>query len=865
MDRLADRTRLNRLGHRVGLIAALLSVISAFPSTAQPPDACTPTSLVTVSEGTTITSNDIAQFDAVWMSDACRQQTHGLLWNALSYRYIAGVWGPAERMSVLGRMYELTHQQRYLAELRESIELTLSYRDDRYPGNPDKQGCPICDPTPIDQLRGKGPLPGWGGFGIGTGGKNTIDEDASSLYGYPIAAFARIVAEDPSLQAAYGSDAVRYANAAMQTAWMIMPQVQYRQAGSFWWGYLTSIDVREKPPGCRSTDAGCTPAKLTDQDCAREYDVETKGITDPVSLNRFRQQKINCENLIRGGAATMAHNENGLFMMMLIELWRALDSNFYRSSPDRANDAEPTRALIPLVVSRYQRFLADHLRSDSDSKGTRFYWNYLDLTGFAQHAEDTGHGAYDMLYIELLRRNLDRLNAQAAPRGEPIALDQTYLRRFANTFLQKIAAGADFAFDVTGALASGDSWKTQEAVNQTCNGWANLAIADASVYRICKEISLRVVDRVQPYLTIGNHLALLSNKQFSRQVSHIDLTSVPGLAQPAGDPFTYVFDEQGVQNVVFRGTDGHVHGRWRSATGDGDDDITKLGGGPSAAGNPRAYVFAAQGIQNVVYRGTDGHLHGVYWSTGAPGHDDITTLSRAPPPAGDPFGYIIPWQAIQNVVYRGTDGHLHGLYWSTGAVGHDDLTAATHAPLPAGDPFGYIIPWQTIQNVVYRGTDGHLHGLYWSTGAVGHDDLTVATHAPPPAGDPFGYVIPPQRIQNVVYRGTDGHLHGLYWSTGAVGHDDLTAAANAPAAVSDPTAYFVTADGTNHVFYRSADNHVRELWWTTGAVGHSDLTDLAGAPRSAGNPSAYFLTAGATHHVVYRGEDGHLHELRWAN
>jgi hypothetical protein len=156
------------------------------------------------------------------------------------------------------------------------------------------------------------------------------------------------------------------------------------------------------PPGCRSSDPGCKPAKLTDQDCARAYQEEAKGVTDPYSLKRLKQEETNCGNFIGGGAGTMAHNENGLFMMLLIELWRVLDSDFYRQSPDRDNDAEPTRTLIPLVVSRYQRFLADHLRSEADAKGTRFYWNYLDLTSFAQHPEDTGHGAYDMLYLDLL-------------------------------------------------------------------------------------------------------------------------------------------------------------------------------------------------------------------------------------------------------------------------------------------------------------------------------------------------------------------------------------------------------------------------------------------------------------------------------
>jgi hypothetical protein len=65
MDRFADRTRNNRPRFGVGLIATLLFVASSVPSAAQVPDPCAPLLFVTVSDGPTITSNDIAEFDAV--------------------------------------------------------------------------------------------------------------------------------------------------------------------------------------------------------------------------------------------------------------------------------------------------------------------------------------------------------------------------------------------------------------------------------------------------------------------------------------------------------------------------------------------------------------------------------------------------------------------------------------------------------------------------------------------------------------------------------------------------------------------------------------------------------------------------------
>ena len=100
----------------------------------------------------------------------------------------------------------------------------------------------------------------------------------------------------------------------------------------------------------------------------------------------------------------------------------------------------------------------------------------------------------------------------------------------------------------------------------------------------------------------------------------------------------------------------------------GHDDLTALSHAPAAEGNPFGYVFDALGMQNVVYRGADGHLHCLYWSTGAVGHDDLTALSHAPHPLGNPFGYVFDALGMQNVVYRGADTHLHCLYWWTGAV-----------------------------------------------------------------------------------------------------------------------------------------------------------------------------------------------------
>jgi hypothetical protein len=60
----------------------------------------------------------------------------------------------------------------------------------------------------------------------------------------------------------------------------------------------------------------------------------------------------------------------------------------------------------------------------------------------------------DLFYVDVLRRSLDRLNARVAPVGEPIPLDDTVMRRFANTFLQQIARPGEIDWQSRGAARS---------------------------------------------------------------------------------------------------------------------------------------------------------------------------------------------------------------------------------------------------------------------------------------------------------------------------------------------------------------------------------------------------------------------------
>ena len=56
-------------------------------------------------------------------------------------------------------------------------------------------------------------------------------------------------------------------------------------------------------------------------------------------------------------------------MMSLIELWRALDSDFYRTSPARQSNADVAAGLIPLMVTRFQRYFVNRLKLKDKGSG----------------------------------------------------------------------------------------------------------------------------------------------------------------------------------------------------------------------------------------------------------------------------------------------------------------------------------------------------------------------------------------------------------------------------------------------------------------------------------------------------------------
>jgi hypothetical protein len=294
--------------------------------------------LITVSAGRQLAPDDITQFNQQWMQPFQVNQAHGSAFSGLSNRDPDVAWGTAERMVAMVRMYDLTHDRRYLDHLRDLVHLALQWRDDRPFDGP--------GPRPLELIRNMVGVPAWGGDGgtptvegVEYGGLSHVEEVISNIYAYPIAAFARIVAEDPSLQLLYGDEAVDAANKLFDTVSFFMPQIRSDNVGGF-------IQARLLQP----TQFLNRPTQM---DCSNAFNKAMAD--DAANQSRWTQQRNDC-NLKRDVAGRdLPHNINLAFAMVLIELSRVIDSAYYEFSARRSTAAQLGRDVMVSTAIRQQR------------------------------------------------------------------------------------------------------------------------------------------------------------------------------------------------------------------------------------------------------------------------------------------------------------------------------------------------------------------------------------------------------------------------------------------------------------------------------------------------------------------------------
>jgi hypothetical protein len=276
-----------------------------------------------------------------------------------------------------------------------------------------------------------------------------------------------------------------------------LPQFDTRPDGNFADGFLTGH------PGLVTA--------WTDDDCDKARDEKIKEITTSTgmpppqdALDRMNRQAGYCRDGNDSAGSPFTYNENGAYGMALIELDRAIESQYDRQSGAETENARFARGIFPLMISRIERFFHHGLTLEDG----HYRWKYSESS--KRCCEDYSHGSVTMRFVELLRQNQSRL---APLTSEPIQLDANDLRAFANTFLHmtdngNVAkendwGGDDDEFDFDESAASED-------YNQTCYSWVSLAPVDRRIYDRCHEMTLRSKDGWQPALTASSHAALLA-------------------------------------------------------------------------------------------------------------------------------------------------------------------------------------------------------------------------------------------------------------------------------------------------------------------------------------------------------------------
>jgi hypothetical protein len=168
---------------------------------------------------------------------------------------------------------------------------------------------------------------------------------------------------------------------------------------------------------------------------------------------------------------------------------------------------------------------------------------------------------------------------------------------------------------------------------------------------------------------------------------HTDLTNLIGVPLAQGPALAgYAWKMLGTKQVVFVGTDGDIYelaagtdNRWRYA------NLTEIARTPLMSGSALTGFAWETGLaKQVVYVGTDHHVHELM-DGGEPGiHTDLTQMLGAPEASDEIIvAYELPSRFAKHIIFLDTkeNPHIHAFMLEHGGSWqHRDLTSLTGAP-----------------------------------------------------------------------------------------------------------------------------------------------------------------------------------------
>jgi hypothetical protein len=372
-------------------------------------------------------------------------------------------WGLGQRTSALVQMYDLVAQKGYLQRLGLMAGALLANRDDKRP-----------PPQNPDPFRHNSVMAAWGGVTADRDQQWNTDPVIAGLHTYAMAAFARRVADHPRLHDLYGTDAIRFVTATMETYEAFRPEL-----------YLDESD----PEAYYRVPLGYADLRCNRPDMSEDDKKRCRGWREAAGKN------------------AISYNENLSMMKALAEVALAADSALYRGSAD----ATPERLQwateeVPLLIAKNVAFFIRHLRPQTLSDGTPYFeWSTQPST--PDVIEDTAHGGFELGCLAVILDDQIRLNAllARAGRNERVRLSPSLLERFANTFLRRIWHNDN----TLNALVNGMDDQQGGKWNWECAGWIPLAQFDPWMWTRCRDTTC------PGYLREDNHAALLRYRQFN--------------------------------------------------------------------------------------------------------------------------------------------------------------------------------------------------------------------------------------------------------------------------------------------------------------------------------------------------------------
>lgn len=349
--------------------------------------------------------------------------------------YCPDWWAFGRRAQVLVQMYDLLapidfpRAMVYLERLRVLSWALLANRDDkRTIGVP--PGVPTIDGKPRDDTHGGRVMPAWGQFypqGWWGTTRWETDPGLSGLFTYPMAAFARRVAERPdAFCGEYRQDAITFTNAVIET------YVAFRE-----------VDMH-----------------LSDSDPFAYYKWPDAYVNLVCDLPAG-DEKDDCDKLQLHRGQPIPWNLSLSNLKAMADVATAADSALYQSAPEASPDSIyfATNEAPRLIAKNINTFVDDMLWDQLPDATWYAYWDYKKYKPYAcgfpyyddvclddrSWAEDMGHGQFTLQSLVSIWENRGVIDGLLARNGYPErlssgpqGLSRTLFGYIKTTFLRRI-------------------------------------------------------------------------------------------------------------------------------------------------------------------------------------------------------------------------------------------------------------------------------------------------------------------------------------------------------------------------------------------------------------------------------------------